>query len=256
MQIRGRRALVTGASSGIGRATARALSRGGADVCLVARRADRLRELATDLGATGAAVVECPLDLTDEDAAEEAVNMCVDRFGGLDILVNAAGRGAYLPTLRVGPAMARAMFDLNVIVPLQMMSAAVPHMVECHDGVIVNIGSNAVRLARPNVGIYAATKAALEVLSVTASAELATAGVRVIVVSPGRTHSEFGEKAWRVNTGDLPPAAGLSPGGSDAVSADFVATKIAHAIEYELPWTAAPLRDGDRVAAPHSWDHD
>ncbi|MHB8490197.1 MAG: SDR family NAD(P)-dependent oxidoreductase [Candidatus Dormibacteria bacterium] len=254
MRLAGSRVLVTGASSGIGEATARALALRGASICIVARRQDRLRRLADEIRPIGVAVSERPLDLTGEGAAEEAVRGCVNDLGGLDILVNNAGRGAYLPLVEVTPTAARAMFELNVIVPLQLIRAVVPHMRGRGGGLIVNIGSNAARMGRPNVGLYAATKSAVETMSIAVREELANLGIRVILVSPGRTVSEFGEMALRGDSLEPPAKGGLSPTGSTPVSADYVAGRIVRAMELESAWTAAPLSHEARRAEPVPWD--
>lgn len=254
MNLAGRRVLITGASSGIGEATASALAARGATLCVVARRGGRLRRLRDELRAAGVTVVECVVDLTDEGAADAAVQTCIDGLGGLDILINNAGRGAYLPMLDVSPAAARDMFELNVIVPLRLMQTAVPHMGSAGGGLIVNIGSNAARMGRPNVGVYAASKAALEVISVAASAELAPQRVRVITVSPGRTVSEFGQRALRHGQLSSGPVGGLSPEGDPPDSAEHVADRIATAIQLEAAWTAAPLRAEARRDEPRAWD--
>lgn len=254
MEVGGRVALVTGASSGIGRATARALATGGADVCLVARRRDRLQELAVELRRAGARTAVHALDLTDEGAAETVVGGCIAELGLLDLLVNCAGQGAHLPLREVDAALARALFEINVVAPLLLMRAALPGMAARHDGLIVNIGSNAARMGRPNVGVYAATKSALETLSVSARVELAELGIRVLIVSPGRTRSEFGATARRMDVAGAPPAAGLSPGGGPAVGAELVAERILEAIASETAWTAAPLQDDPNRVSPRSWD--
>ena len=254
MRIAGSRVLITGASSGIGEATSRALALRGASICIVARRQDRLRWLADEIRVTGATVAEHSLDLTQEGAAEEAVSTCVNDFGGIDILVNNAGRGAYLPLVDVTPTIAREMFEINVIAPLGLIRAVVPHMRRSGEGLIVNIGSNAARMGRVNVGLYAATKAALETMSTVARLELAGAGIRVILVSPGRTVSEFGEKALRADPLEPAPEGGLSPDGDPPVKAEYVADRILRAIELEPAWSAAPLRDEARRAEPHLWD--
>ncbi len=254
MNLVGQRVLLTGASSGIGRATAIALAARGARLCLVARRGGRLRQLRDELLDAGASAVVCEIDLTGEGAAATAVQACVDGLGGLDILINNAGHGAYLPTLAVTPELARSLFELNVIVPLRLMQAAVPHMSSRCGGIIVNIGSNAARMGRPKVGVYAASKAALEAISVAARAELAPQGIRVLTVSPGRTVSEFGQRALRQGHSKPGPAGGLSPGGGRPDTAEFVADRIAATIEQEAMWTAAPLQGDTSRDEPRGWD--
>jgi NADP-dependent 3-hydroxy acid dehydrogenase YdfG len=179
--------LVTGASSGIGEATARAAAAAGARVVLVARREDRIRSLADEL--PDARAVAC--DVTDAGQLEAAVRTAVDGYGRLDVLVNNAGQGLHVPLADVDLDDFRAVLELNVVAALAAMQAVVPVMRAQGAGSIVNVSSGTTLVVRPGTGAYAASKAALNMLSGVARLELADAGIVVSTVYPFLTATEF-----------------------------------------------------------------
>jgi NAD(P)-dependent dehydrogenase (short-subunit alcohol dehydrogenase family) len=179
--------LVTGASSGIGAATARAAGAAGARVVLAARRDERVRALAEEL--PDARAVAC--DVTDADQLAQAVQTAVDAFGRIDVLVNNAGQGLHVPLEDVDAADFRAVLDLNVVAPLAAMQAVIPIMRSQGAGSIVNVSSGTTLVVRPGAGAYAASKAALNMLSSVARLELADAGIAVSTVYPFITTTEF-----------------------------------------------------------------
>lgn len=179
--------LITGASSGIGAATARAAADAGARVVLAARRTERINALAGDL--PHALAVTC--DVTDPGQVRAAVSAGVDHFGRLDVLVNNAGQGLHLPLEDVDPDDFRAVLELNVIAPLVAMQAVLPVMRAQKGGAIVNVSSATTQLVLPGLGAYAAGKAALNQLSATARTELAADGITVSTVLPFVTATEF-----------------------------------------------------------------
>ena len=177
----GRRALVTGASSGIGEETARALRRAGAEVALLARSADRLDELARELGA-----VAVPADVADGEAVETAVADAADRLGGIDLLANIAGVARPGSPSAGDPADWRLMLDVNVLGLLQVTRAVVPHLREAGRGDIVNLSSmSGRRLASVSGTVYSATKFAVHTISEGLRRELAGDGIRVTTIAPG-----------------------------------------------------------------------
>lgn len=179
--LEGRRLLVTGASSGIGEATARAASRAGARVALLARSADRLEELASELG--GVAV---PADVTDVTATREAVDAGADRLGGLDGLVNSAGLVHPSSVADGHPDEWRQMFDVNVLGLLYATQAAIPHLRRAGGGNIVNVSSmSGRRVASQALSIYSGTKFAVHAISEGMRKELHAEGIRVTICSPG-----------------------------------------------------------------------
>jgi NADP-dependent 3-hydroxy acid dehydrogenase YdfG len=191
--------IVTGASSGIGAATARQLAGLGARVVLAARRTDRLEALAREL--PGAVAVTT--DVTVDGEFEHLVAETVDRFGGVDVLVNNAGQGLHVPLEQLDPVDLRAVFELNVVAPLRGMQAVLPSMRSTGGGAVVNVSSATSLRVFPGLGGYSATKAALNMLSQVARIELADAGVTVSVVYPSVTATEFHQhlRAGRILAG-------------------------------------------------------
>ncbi len=195
--LEGTVALVTGASSGIGAATAETLAAHGAAVSLTARRRDRLEELAAGIRGRGgtALVLEC--DVTDEAQAASAVERTVTDLGRLDTLVNNAG------VMLLGPAVEapldewQRMVDLNVLGVLYCAHAALPHLLRAaangprQVADMVNISSVAGRFARIGNGVYALTKFGLGAFSESLRQELAGQYVRVSLVEPGATATEL-----------------------------------------------------------------
>jgi NADP-dependent 3-hydroxy acid dehydrogenase YdfG len=187
MDINGAVVLVTGASSGIGAATARAASRAGARVVLAARREDRIRNLAEELG--NAVPVRC--DVTDAGQVAAAVRAATDTFGRIDVLVNNAGQGLQASVGEIDPDDFRAILDLNLVAPLITMRAVIPVMREQGAGSIVNVSSGIALSVIPGSGAYAGSKAGLGHLSAVARKDLESAGIVVSTMYPFITATEF-----------------------------------------------------------------
>ena len=189
--LAGKVALVTGASSGIGRATAVALAGAGARVAVVARRAERLKELAGQIEAEGGEVLVRPADVTDEDEAAGAVADTVDRFGGLSILVNAAGMTQVGRVENADIADWRKVHDINFWAVLHTCKAAIPAL-KVRGGDIVNVSSTAGRRsAGATFGPYSSSKFALTALTEGLRQEVGSAGIRVCIIEPGATATEI-----------------------------------------------------------------
>ncbi|MFE1315150.1 SDR family NAD(P)-dependent oxidoreductase [Streptomyces sp. NPDC058755] len=196
-RLEGTVALVTGASSGIGHATALELARQGASVALVGRREDRLTDLAAEITSTGGKALVVPADITDSQAATEAVERTVEGLGRLDTLVNNAG------LMLLGPAPSadlndwRRMIDVNLMGLMYSTHAAVPHLAKAAAEAprqvadIVNIGSLAGRRAYAMSAVYCATKFGVGAFSEALRQELARQHVRVSVVEPGMVDTEL-----------------------------------------------------------------
>ncbi|MER5465805.1 SDR family NAD(P)-dependent oxidoreductase [Streptomyces sp. NPDC002668] len=196
-RLEGTVALVTGASSGIGHATALELAREGASVALVGRREDRLTDLAAEITGAGGKALVVPADITTAQAAAEAVERTVEGLGRLDTLVNNAG------LMLLGPAPAadlddwRRMIDINLMGLMYTAHAAVPHLVEAaaeeprQVADIVNIGSLAGRNAYAMSAVYSATKFGVGAFSEALRQELARQHVRVSVIEPGSVDTEL-----------------------------------------------------------------
>ena len=184
------RALVTGASSGIGMAFARALRARGERLVLVARRRDRLDRLAAELGAEGDAVVVAQ-DLAAAGAAERLLAEVRARGFAVDLLVNNAGVGHTSRFDRQPAELARAMVDLNVRALTELTRAVLPDMVARGRGRIVNVASNAAFQPVPYMAVYAATKAYVVSFTEALATELRGTGVQVQALCPGITATEF-----------------------------------------------------------------
>lgn len=185
-------ALVTGASSGIGRAIALRLGGKGMRVGLVARRKDRLGESARSIEKTGGKALVLAGDVREEGFAESAVKAVVDAWGRLDVLVNNAGIGKYAPVETLPVESFRDQIETNVIAPFAFVRAAAPHMKRQKFGQIVNIGSvvGLVGVARGTA--YVATKWALRGMNECWREELYPDGIKVAYVAPGFVITEFG----------------------------------------------------------------
>lgn len=193
MTLTGKTAIVTGASSGIGEATARRLAEGGCNVAVAARREDRLEKLAAELGDH---VLPAPTDITDPVECAALVARTVERFGGLDILVNNAGLGLYGSITDGDPEDWRKMFEVNVLGALYATRAAARHMLEKGAGDIVFVSSIAGRrIPTPEATVYAATKHALNAVAEGLRMDLTSRGIRSITVEPGLVRTEFPESS-------------------------------------------------------------
>lgn len=185
--LTGRRILVTGASQGIGAATARALTRAGARVALLARSTAPLEALAEELG--GVAV---PADVVDAAATRTAVEDAAAALGGLDGVINAAGVVRPGRIAATPPADWQVTFDVNVRGLLHVTQAALPHLRAAEYADVVNLSSmSGRRVGSPEMGVYAASKAAVHTLSEALRREVATDGVRVVVIAPGFVHTDI-----------------------------------------------------------------
>lgn len=191
-RIRGQLALVTGASSGIGRACARRLAADGAHLALWARRTDRLEALAAELRATGVQAQVAGVDVRDRAAVDAAVGALVHDAGAPDILVNSAGLASGMAKLHEGdPADWDRMLDTNVKGLLNVSRAVLPHMVARGTGHVVNLGSTAGHQVYPQGNVYNASKFAVRAINEGMNVDLAGTGVRVSSVDPGYVRTEF-----------------------------------------------------------------
>jgi NADP-dependent 3-hydroxy acid dehydrogenase YdfG len=179
--------VITGASSGIGAATARAASAAGARLVLAARREDRVRDLAGELGR--AVAVRC--DVTDPAQVASLVRTALDAYGRIDVLVNNAGQGLQAEVERIALDDFRAVLELNLVAPLAMMQAVLPAMRRQGSGRIVNVSSGTTFADVPGTGGYVASKIALERLSAIARNELDGTGITVSAMIPFATGTEF-----------------------------------------------------------------
>jgi len=185
-------AVVTGASGGIGAAVAGQLARRGVRTVLVARRTERLRELARELAPLAPSVV-MSLDLADQDAIEPAMRDLLREHGPVDILIHAAGYGILREFLEQRPEDIHRLMQVHYFAAVQMIHAVLPGMVERRHGHIINIGSIAAKVGPWGHCGYSAAKAALQSLTHTLAAEYGDRGVHFSYVQPGIVNSAFFE---------------------------------------------------------------
>jgi short-subunit dehydrogenase len=233
-KIQGLRAILTGASSGIGRELARQLGRQGAKLVLVARRKERLQELAAELEATGGAEL-VPGDITDPSVRQTAVYRAESRFGGLDALVNNAGVGALGRFENAHPERVRHLMEVNFFAVVEMTRLALPLLRQGNRPILVNVASVLGHRATPLGSEYCASKFAIRGFSESLRAEWTRHGIDVLVVSPGTTETEFFEQVIEQTEVPTWPAVG-------AATAASVARQIIRA-----------MRRGRHEIIPHRW---
>lgn len=187
-----RPAVVTGASSGIGAATALSLAAAGFPVALGARRTDKLEEVAAQIRADGGEAVTHPLDLTDEDSVQTFAKAVAAELGDIEVVVSNAGAVAPGTIVEVDSERFTRELDLTVVGAHRLVKAFVPAMIERSRGDVVFISSDTAVRARPFMAAYSAGKWGLEGLAQSLQLELEGTGVRASVVRPGPTWSEMG----------------------------------------------------------------
>lgn len=198
MDIKGKVVIVTGASSGIGEATARQFGREGAKIVLAARRADRLESLAREIDATGAGAeaLVVQADLSRLEDIQRLVHVAIEKFGRIDILVNNAGFGRLDWLENLDPVKdIQAQFDVNVMGVIQTTRQVLPVMIKQRSGHIINMGSMAGLVATPTYTVYAATKHAVHGFSEALRREVKPWGIEVSMIYPGGVVTEFASHA-------------------------------------------------------------
>jgi clavulanate-9-aldehyde reducatase len=191
MDLQGRTVAITGASSGIGEATALACAQAGASVALAARREDRINELARRIEDEGGRAVALPTDVSDERQARAFIEHAYEQLGGLDALVNNAGVMLLGPIPGADTDEWRRMIDANVYGVLYCTHAALPVMLQKGSGHIVNVSSVAGRFARAGSGVYNLTKWGVNAFSEALRQEVTAQGIRVTIIEPGAVATEL-----------------------------------------------------------------
>ncbi len=217
--------IVTGASSGIGEALARAWGKRGATVVLSARDGVELARVARAVEAAGGRAIVQPADVTREEDRKRLVDRARAEAGRIDVLVNNAGRGYYGSVARIDAGELEALFALNAIAPLRLAQLALDPLTRSA-GTVVMLSSVAGVVVGPRMGAYAASKFALEALSMALRAELAGTGVRVVVVRPGPVDTPFRRRAVTTDG-----AAGVRPRVAEVQSPDDVAEQTIRAVD-------------------------
>jgi len=220
---------ITGASSGIGEATALLCARSGASVALAARRGDRIDALAERIEAEGGRAIAVPTDVSDEGEARAFVQRAHDELGPLDALINNAGVMLLGPVEGADTAQWRQMIEVNVLGLLYCTHAALPLMREQGSGHIVNVSSVAGRRAASGAAVYNLTKFGVNGFSEGLRQEAARSGVRVTVIEPGFVETELQGH----NAGNERVAAGIDK-MKEQLGAVLQADDIAEAIVYAL----------------------
>jgi short-subunit dehydrogenase len=201
---RGVRALVTGASSGIGRLLAQRLAAGGARVALAARRADELEALAAEIRSAGGEALVVPCDVGERASVEAACDEVIAAWGGVDLLVNNAGYGAHRTFLEWDYDDIERMMRVNYLGSVLFTKRLLPGMVERKKGWVVFVSSMAGHVGTPEEAPYAATKFALRGLAEGLSIEIEDAGVHVLTVCPGVIQTPFFDQEMLAR---MPPVA-------------------------------------------------
>jgi short-subunit dehydrogenase len=201
-ELRGRRILITGASSGIGRSLAEQASAAGARVVLAARSADKLDELAVSLSATNPEVVAVPTDITRDEDRRRVLDVAVKRFGGIDVLINNAGIASFAHFAECTEAILRQIMEVNFFAPTELIRLAVPHLLQGEQPAIVNVASMCGRRGMPAWSEYSASKFALCGMTEALRAEFARFDIDVLLILPGLTASNL-HKGMLQNTGRM-----------------------------------------------------
>jgi short-subunit dehydrogenase len=183
------RALITGASSGIGKATALAFAKAGINLVLVSRNQSKLEAVAAEAMQTGVEVQVCPVDLAAIAQVKAEIGRVVERYDPISILINSAGVGYTGSLLETSLEDWQQVLNLNLTSVLQCIQAVLPGMRDRQSGTIVNVASIAAYQAFPNWGAYNISKAGLLSLSKTLAAEERSNGIRVVTVSPGAVNT-------------------------------------------------------------------
>ena len=249
-------ALVTGCSSGIGRATALALVQAGLPTWATARRPETLG----DLAAAGCRVLQ--LDVADEASRVAAVEAVEAEHGTVGVLVNSAGYAQVGPVEEISPASLHRQFDTNVFGLVRMCQLVLPAMRARHAGTIVNIGSAAGLVTPPASGAYSMTKYALEALCDAMRLELRGFGVRVVLVEPGAVRTQFMTTSWSTLPHTDPPGPydaftrnvdamaqrAHRPGARGVLAAEDVARVVVKAVTARRPRARYKIGSQARVA--------
>jgi short-subunit dehydrogenase len=227
-KITGKRVIVTGASSGIGKAIAFELARKGTRLVLTSRRFDILEKVAQEIEhtfpqVTSPLVIAC--DVVNREQVNRVIHFCVEHFGGIDILVNNAGIGVYGSSEKTSSEDFRSQMEVNFLGSVHFILEAFPLMKQARKGLIVNVSSLAAKHGVPYLGAYGASKAALAVLSQSLHAELARSGISVLTVYPGYTETDLFKKEKKVGGARRPTGPYTSP--------QKVAEAVVRAIEKE-----------------------
>jgi short-subunit dehydrogenase len=231
-------AIITGASSGIGEATARRLARDGMNVTLAARRQHELERVAGEIQASGGRALVVPTDVRDRAAIHRMVQATLDKWGRIDVLLNNAGIGYSKRVVNLDPDQVRAQVDVNLVAVIECAQAVLPAMLKQKSGHIINVASIAGLIGLPGSSTYSATKSAVISFSDALRREVRTSGIHVTALCPGFVATSFSPRLKKIAEGR--PDAQRLPG---VMKAEYVADRIADIIQ----------RPRRRVIIPPGW---
>ena len=228
MEIKDKVVIITGASSGIGLATAKHLASQGAKIVLASREPEKLRALEKEIAGS----LAVPTDVTKPSDAKQLIDKTIEKFGRIDVLINGAAQAMAAPVEKINLDAYRDLLELNVVSALNLMQLVIPQMRQQGGGTILNISSQASLKNIPYIAGYASTKYALNNLSLTAREELAKDNITVSIIRPGIVDTGFGQHT------DFPEPDALrhAPDGSllsNVISPETVAEKISKLIQSE-----------------------
>lgn len=218
--------VITGASSGLGEATARLLAQQGRTLVLAARREDRIAKLASELTESGTKVLAVKTDVSNADDVKRLVDQAVEKFGRIDVMLNNAGLMPLSPLDRLKIDEWDRMIDVNIKGVLYGIAAALPHMQKQKSGHIINVSSVAGHKTNPNSTVYSATKFAVRAISEGLRQEVKPFNIRTTIISPGAVQSEL---LSTISDQDILDA--TTKAASVGVSADAFARMVSFAIE-------------------------
>jgi short-subunit dehydrogenase len=253
-------AIVTGASSGIGEATARRLARDGMHVALAARRQDELERVAREIEAGGGQALVVPTDVRDRTAIHRMVQATLDAWGRVDVLVNNAGLGHSARVVALDPDQLREQVNVNLVAVIECAQAVLPAMMQRKSGHIINVASIAGLVGLPGSSVYSATKSAVISFSDALRREVRTSGIEVTVLCPGFVATGFSPRLRKIAQGRpdarrarlraIESRARRLPG---VMQADYVAGRIAGLIQHPRRRLIIPPGWGLLVAAAQTF---
>ena len=235
MDVRNKIAIITGASSGIGLATARLLTEKGAKLTLVSRSKEKLEKLSTEIPNS----LAVPADMTKITEIKNMIEQTQEHFGKIDILINCAGQGYDAPMEKTNINTFHYIFDLDVVGPLVAMQQVIPIMRKQGGGTIINISSGTALMHLPNMSAYSSLKRALADISLTAREELKKDNITVSVMYPFMTLTDFEKNTIKDS---VPEEEEQGPSQYSPDTAEYVAQKMLEGIE-----------SGEAEIFPHDW---
>ncbi len=233
MELRDKVVVVTGASGGIGLATARAVAAAGAKVVAAARSGDQLAQLVEELRREGREALAVPTDMRRQNEVMQLIETAFQHYGRIDVLINNAGQAVAGTVADMDLDAYRQVIELNMFGPVYAIQASVPKMRTNGGGIIINVSSMVSKMRIPGLGGYASTKSALNMLSDTARGELAPDNIRVITVYPRTTATDFGRNSLGNQQMRQQQRRNAAASGMVVDAPEYVAGKILEAIQKE-----------------------